>query len=195
MTSVGPNTLSIAFECDRASRSVRCTWTPCASSRASASGAGCPYVLRAPTLMTAISGRVSSSQASEVAVREPWCPTFKTSTSPRAPRAGTPPARPRRPSREPARAVLDEEHDGLLIRIGRLSGPGAIRAEDREAHAIQFQPIAAARRPPMGSGLLVAAKNSDTGPRPTALPAPARHPRERRSARPAVRQRGRRERA
>jgi hypothetical protein len=54
------------------SRSVRNTATPWPARRARTSGAGWPYELRRPTLITASDGASSESQASDVAVRDPW---------------------------------------------------------------------------------------------------------------------------
>jgi hypothetical protein len=61
------------------SRSVRSTVASRARRRSTVSGAGCPYGLSAPALMSATRGRRASSHASDVAVRLPWWATLSTS--------------------------------------------------------------------------------------------------------------------
>ena len=58
------------------------TISPPADSRIfKTSECGCPYELSLPAEMTEYSGETASANESEVEVREPWCPTFKTSAS------------------------------------------------------------------------------------------------------------------
>lgn len=62
------------------SMSVRSTRTPRRSSRSRVRGAGCPYRLPVPELMSPTRGRSASSHASDVALPDPWWATLSTSS-------------------------------------------------------------------------------------------------------------------
>jgi hypothetical protein len=62
------------------SRSVRKTRAPSSDRRATVRGAGCPYGLPSPALISATRGASASTNAWEVAVPLPWWATLRTSS-------------------------------------------------------------------------------------------------------------------